>query len=287
MKKNIKSPLNYTGGKGKLLPQIIPLFPSKIETFVDLFCGGCNVGINVTATKKIFNDNQTFLIGIFDYFQSNNINLIIEDIENVIKKYNLSLTNQIGYNELRNDYNLNKTPLFLLCLIFYSFNHGIRFNNNHMFNMPFGKNKSQFNDNIRKNLISFKKELNDVIFTNLDYITFIDSYIELLTEDDFVYLDPPYLISTATYNDGKRGFTGWNKNLEEKLLDLLLILDSNNIKFALSNVIYHKNQKNELLSNFIESNNKFNCHYLNFNYDNSSYQGVKSEKSVEILLTNY
>ena len=42
----IQSPLNYTGGKYRLLSQILPLFPDDIETFVDLFCGGCNVGIN-------------------------------------------------------------------------------------------------------------------------------------------------------------------------------------------------------------------------------------------------
>ena len=52
----IKSPLNYTGGKFKLLPQILPLFPDKINTFVDLFAGGCNVGINVRANKIICND---------------------------------------------------------------------------------------------------------------------------------------------------------------------------------------------------------------------------------------
>ena len=38
----IQSPLNYTGGKYKLLPQILPLFPKDIDVFVDLFCGGCN-----------------------------------------------------------------------------------------------------------------------------------------------------------------------------------------------------------------------------------------------------
>ena len=43
----IQSPLNYTGGKYKLLPQILPLFPKEIDCFVDLFCGGCNVGINI------------------------------------------------------------------------------------------------------------------------------------------------------------------------------------------------------------------------------------------------
>ena len=36
----IKSPLNYVGGKYKLLNEIIPLFPENINTFVDLFGGG-------------------------------------------------------------------------------------------------------------------------------------------------------------------------------------------------------------------------------------------------------
>ena len=52
----IQSPLNYTGGKFKLLPQILPLFPTNINTFVDLFCGGCNVGINVECENVIYND---------------------------------------------------------------------------------------------------------------------------------------------------------------------------------------------------------------------------------------
>ena len=44
MNKPIASPMNYIGGKYKILPQILPLFPDNIGTFVDLFCGGCSVG---------------------------------------------------------------------------------------------------------------------------------------------------------------------------------------------------------------------------------------------------
>jgi Site-specific DNA methylase len=44
----IKSPLNYTGNKFKLLNQIIPVFP-KVQKFADVFCGGLNVGINADA----------------------------------------------------------------------------------------------------------------------------------------------------------------------------------------------------------------------------------------------
>lgn len=36
----VKSPLNYTGGKYKLLPQLLELFPKQVNTFVDLFAGG-------------------------------------------------------------------------------------------------------------------------------------------------------------------------------------------------------------------------------------------------------
>jgi adenine-specific DNA-methyltransferase len=49
----IQSPLNYMGGKFKLLGQMLPHFPERIDTCVDLFCGGCNVGINVNAERSI------------------------------------------------------------------------------------------------------------------------------------------------------------------------------------------------------------------------------------------
>ncbi len=57
----IQSPLNYTGGKYKLLSQILPHFPQDIDCFVDLFCGGGNVGINAKCNKVIFNDNNSLL----------------------------------------------------------------------------------------------------------------------------------------------------------------------------------------------------------------------------------
>ena len=62
--KLIKSPLNYVGGKYKLLPQILPLFPGNIETFYDVFAGGGNVGININAKQVIFNDTEEVVIDL-------------------------------------------------------------------------------------------------------------------------------------------------------------------------------------------------------------------------------
>ena len=62
----VKSPINYTGGKYKLLNQIMPFFPKDIDTFVDAFCGGFNVGANIKAKKIIANDNQKSLVRILN-----------------------------------------------------------------------------------------------------------------------------------------------------------------------------------------------------------------------------
>ena len=58
----IQSPLNYTGGKYRLLSQILPLFPKNIDLFVDLFCGGCNVGVNAASRRVVFNDQNRELL---------------------------------------------------------------------------------------------------------------------------------------------------------------------------------------------------------------------------------
>lgn len=282
----IKSPLNYIGGKTKLLKQILPLFPKEIDTFVDLFAGGCNVGINVQAQKVIFNDNLNFLIDMYDYFIRTNIDVIILDVEKKIKTHKLSKTNVDGYNNLRNEYNTKRKPIDLFILICYSFNHQIRFNNKHEFNVPLGKERSSFNDNIKTNLIMFKRKLNyvDASFTKYD---FNDFDFKNLNSKDFVYCDPPYLITTGSYNDGKRGFKGWTPKEELELLSRLDLLNKRGIKFALSNVIDHKGLVNEYLVNWIDNNkSSLMVNYLNFNYKNSNYQ-TSNKKSTEVLITNY
>ena len=123
------SPMNYIGGKYKLLPQLMPLFPKNIRTFVDLFCGGCNVGINVPAQKVVFNDNLSYLIDLYKTFNALDSNDVLSHIESRIRQYNLSLTNEDGYKELRKLYNNERNPLDLFVLVAYSFNHQIRFNN--------------------------------------------------------------------------------------------------------------------------------------------------------------
>ena len=146
--------------------------------------------------------------------------------------------------------------------------------------MPFGKNRSQWNDTMKKNLVNFHKEITDknIIFTNKD---FRDLKIDKLCSDDFVYCDPPYLITCATYNEKD----GWNETCEKQLLELLDKLDSRNIRFALSNVMFSKGKTNEILQ---EWSHRYNVHHLDHTYQNCNYHTKDKEtKPDEVLITNY
>uniref|UniRef100_UPI0034DFCB6E Dam family site-specific DNA-(adenine-N6)-methyltransferase n=1 Tax=Candidatus Thiodubiliella endoseptemdiera TaxID=2738886 RepID=UPI0034DFCB6E len=286
--KNIKSPLNYIGGKHKLLNQLLPLFPNNIDNFVDLFSGGCNVAVNINSNKVYCNDNLIFLIEMFNDFKSKGYRKVLSHVEQRIKQFDLSLTNTVGYIELRREYNKNKKPLDLFVLTAYSFNHQIRFNNSHEFNNPFGKNRSCFNERMKYNLKNFIDEVEnkDIIFSNSSFEEFDTSFLK---GEDFVYCDPPYLITTGTYNDGKRGFKGWGEKEELILLEKLDELDKKNIKFGLSNVIEHKGKENVLLKKWLNKNPNYKINYLNFDYSNSNYQTfIKDKKSsIEVFITNY
>lgn len=276
----IKSPLNYIGGKYRLLPQILPLFPKQINTFVDLFAGGLDVSINVEAQHIVCNDINNYVIGLFEYFQANNINELVAQIHDVIEEYNLSKQNREGYNSLRNEYNRTHQPLHLFMLVCYGFNHQFRFNNKGEFNNPFGINRSSYNANIERNLIQIQEIIKHFEFHAYNFTEFD---LAFMNKGDFLYADPPYLISCGSYNDGKRGFAGWSAEDDRLLFEKLDYLNEHGIKFALSNVIQHKGLTNVPLTRWAEN---YNIHYLNADYSNSNYQAAVSETK-EILITNY
>lgn len=300
----VKSPLNYTGGKYKLLNQIIPIFPDDLDLFVDMFSGGGNVGINVNAKKIICVDKQKEIIRVMNLFKKYEDGYIIDKLEKIIDKYNLSNSllngyelynctsdkglgqyNKSKYLELRNDYNKEKEDsvekdFLFLTLVIYGFNNQIRFNSNGEFNMPVGKR--DFNNSIRKNLKSFitKLKTKNIDFINSDFREFV---IET-TNNTLVYCDPPYFLGTASYNENG----GWTSQDEIDLLKYLAVLDQSGVKFALSNVIEHKGEKNIILDAWIKEHN-YKVHIIESDYNNSNYHKQEGNvtKTTEVLVTNY
>src|SRR5574344_505303 len=301
----IQSPLNYTGGKFKLLPQILPLFPKNIDIFVDLFCGGANVGVNVKSHRTILNDTNDNLTYLFSMFK-NLGNDFLSLLDEIIEKYELSESSKYGYNyyqcdsnkglahynkdkflKLREDFNNKKNIDYyyyamLYTLIIYSFNNQIRFNTNGQFNLPVGT--GGYNEKMQQKLQKFIDRLQekDYEFSNFDFREFD---ISKLNENSFVYTDPPYLITCATYNEKD----GWNDTDEKDLLKFLDKLHEKNIKFALSNVLRSKGKENSILINWAAKNSdKYKVINLDYDYKNSNYQTKNKELvTEEVLIINY
>jgi DNA adenine methylase len=302
-----KSCFNYTGGKHKLLKQIEPLFPKHIDHFVDLFCGGANVAINANAKSgTMCIDNQKEVIRLYNTLKEMPINEVFETIDSTIQRFGLSNTFRFGYEkyncmsgirlseynkekylELREFYNKRQEDSPFFDIVFYvltvfGFNNQIRFNKKGQYNIPVGKR--DFNENIRTKLEDFIRIIKDksIEFNGID---FRDVETSHLVEGDFLYADPPYLISTATYNEQN----GWTEKEEKDLLCLLDKLHQRGVKFALSNVLEHKGMENTILINWAdEHKDTYFVNHLDYNYTNSNYQiKQKKTKTSEVLITNY
>lgn len=305
-KELIQSPLNYTGGKYKLLPQILPHFPKDIDYFVDLFCGGGNVGINVPCNRVLFNDNNSIIRYMFGTFKNMDKEETFRLIDSIIKEYGLSDSDKFGYEyygcnsadglskyntngylRLRDDFNKMQNKdygyyITLYVLIVYSFNNQIRFNRRGEFNLPAGKR--DFNRKMREKLSAFIDRLKsgDYTFESNDFREISD---EDWNDKTFVYVDPPYLITCATYNEQD----GWNEELEKELLNYLDKLNDRGIRFALSNVLQSKGKENKLLLDWVNRNiGKYRVIYLDYTYANSNYHTKdRTSKTDEVLIVNY
>ena len=299
----VKSPLNYTGGKHKLLPQISKFIPEDIDTFYDVFCGGANIGINAKSKSIVCIDKDKNVIELHNLISSTNFDELHQDILSIIERFGLSHSYVNGYEVygaesskglgafnkdkyllLREEYNnakqsIEKTTL-LLVMIMYSFNNQIRFNSKGCFNLPVGKR--DYNGSSRRNLAAFNKAAKEKCIKFI-----VGDFTELnkmnLSKNDFIYLDPPYLLGLASYNENG----GWSEAHEKELYSVLDILNGRGIRFALSNVTDHKGYSNDILKNWVHKRG-YKLNKLDFNYKNSNYQSTaKHSSSIEVLVTNY
>ena len=248
----IKSPLNYTGSKYSIFSEIQKVFPKHISKFIDSMGGAFNVGINVVAEEVQYNELLPHSYNIIKLFFENDYETIINKVEEIIKTFNMQKGNKESYINLRNHYNQTKNIFELFVLHMYCFQNQMRFNSKLEFNTPVGN--CSYNDSIVERIKKFIPKTPCVKLSNGSYDS-ID--LENADKNTVFYFDPPYFITSATYNDGKRGFIGWDADEETKLLEFLSVLDKKGFKFILSNVIYHNDETNYLLSEWINTHKFF------------------------------
>ena len=295
---NFRSPLFYMGDKFKLLDQLKDKFPKKINNFIEPFTGGGSVFLNINANNFFLNDRDKHLIGLHNHLikSSKSPYIFFKKVKKTLEKYGLSRSyekdiipknlrkkfvktyyaqfNKQGYTKLKNNFNSNTkidyTSLYVLLIL--GFNRILRFNLNGKFNLPVGN--VDFNKNTVTALNNYFKAIKTkkVKFHNQDYKKFLMNIN--FKKNDFLYCDPPYLITAGEYNKY------WYENDEKELLKKLDELNKKKVKWALSNVIEYKGKKNKILIDWSKKYKSFNIksNYISFN-DNT----IKSFKEVLIL----
>jgi adenine-specific DNA-methyltransferase len=272
-----ESPLNYIGSKAKMASLIKKNAPKKFNTFVDAFGGGFNVGININANRIIYNDVNYFVSKLVASFKTTDTYQYILFLKRIIKKYGLVPEKTDSYIAVRDYYNSfpvdKRDPRILYAVILYGFNQQIRFNSDHNFNNPVGMR--WFNDKVLEKMISFSRVIKEknVVFESKDYH---DIFYEL-DKSAFTYLDPPYMLTNGSYNDGKRGFHGWNYVTEKKLFDFVDKLNGEGKPFMISYVLEHKGKYNYTLEDWINKGE----------YNMIEVNPLLGNNRKEILITNY
>ncbi len=302
MKKNDidRSPLFYVGDKHKLIAEIREYLPKDINRFIEPFVGGGSVFMNVEAKQFLLNDIDCNVIALHRFLCASIDDLcgFWKRIYEIIDHYGLSCSskkdcipnelkqqyvktyfaeyNRAAFLRLRDDYNRsNRNDVAMLyVLLIYGFNRMLRFNRTGNYNLPVG------NVDFNLNVVDALNRYFDLVavkqpqWHNSDFKQFMDGID--WQKNDFVYLDPPYLITFSEYNKL------WNEDEERALLMRLDGLNGKGIRFAISNVTHYKGNTNQIFLKWAE---QYYCHSIKSNY--ISYHDNTVKQFNEVLVTNY
>lgn len=286
---------NYVGSKDRIFPIIDKNLDKSKDIFIDVFCGSGVVGVNELSnySKVVLNDACWQVIDTLKFFRDNEYEKVIHDIERVILDYGLSKENKEGYLKLREDYNADPylrlvfEPAMFYCLLTHSFNFNIHINSKGQFSVPFGANKSYFNNSLRQKLELFQWELHDnkdkITLKSSDFRDLIGKTPKKIAENAIFYVDPPYLCSDDAYS--RIYYIGkWDEDKERALYEQLDQINEMGGSFLLSNVLHNNGKWNRILE---EWSKKYEVIDVSASYENCNYQRKNAGETKEVLVRNY
>jgi DNA adenine methylase len=212
--------IKWTGSKRSQANVIASIFP-KANTYYELFLGGGAVLYNATFSYNnlVANDLYEPLISLWKSIQKDPYGVY----STYEKQWRLLQEDFPEYYYIvRDRFNNKPNGDDLLFLSRTCTNGIIRFNKSGKFNNSLHVTRRGMHPKRFKNILyEWGKRLSDVEFRNSDYFEFLDT----ISANDFVYLDPPY------YNSKNR----YISNLDyEKFINFLYSLNRKGAKWALS-----------------------------------------------------
>lgn len=202
----MKPLVKYRGGKSKEIPHIVKHIPDFKGKYIEPFFGGGALFFHLEPQKAIINDINSKLMDFYKGVKSNFDNLKDEllDIEKIYKINRQKFEelkaktpnervvddNETLYYQIRNMFNDLAEKKYSDALLYFFINKTaysgmIRYNSKGEFNVPYGRYKNLNTSLVTKN---HSQLLANTKIYNFDY----KAIFEMVCEDDFMFLDPPY-----------------------------------------------------------------------------------------------
>lgn len=205
--------LKYMGSKSKIVDGILPIIQKRIEdynikTYIEPFCGGCNVIDKVICGKKIASDNQKFLIALLENAEK------VKELSDEISRER--------YSEVRDCFNKGLHTFedwYIGAIGFLASYNGRFFDGGYsgIVRTKIGTERNYYKE-AKENLIEQIPRLKGIIFENIDYLYYSDF------KDCLFYLDPPYK-GKKQYGSSKGfdhdGFWNWCRHMSYKNIVLI------------------------------------------------------------------
>ena len=202
----MKPIIKYRGGKSKEIPYIIRHVPQYGGRYIEPFFGGGALFFHLEPKSAIINDINLKLMDFYKGIR-NNYDVVRRELDQLEALYianraefdllkaqtpdkRVEDKNEGLYYDIRNMFNgLTERKISDAAIYYFinktSYSGMIRYNSKGEFNVPFGRYK-HINTGILTKDHSLLLQSTEIY--NLDYKEIFD----MATEDDFMFLDPPY-----------------------------------------------------------------------------------------------
>lgn len=203
---NIQPAIKWSGSKRSQAKEIIGNhFPVVIDTYYEPFCGGLSIGINLALADNLINrfvcsDLDQNLISLWNTIKNQPDELFESYTDlwhQMVDGSNGDVSKmQVFYNNVRDRFNESHDPMDFMFLNRTCFNGLVRYNSKGDFNSPFHLNRKGIDPvKLGKIIHEWSEILNryNFEFRCCDFSEISPS------NDDFVYLDPPYANTKGMY----------------------------------------------------------------------------------------
>ncbi|HHL7795744.1 TPA: DNA adenine methylase [Citrobacter freundii] len=208
----IRSLVKWPGGKGRVMPDLLPILP-KADCLVEPFVGGASVFLNTEYRRYILGDINPDLINLYRQI-TRWPDAVIDAARPMFKVYG----DKDGYKWIRDDFNARAHDLLssrnvfedgpdtgkilraaqFLYLNRHGYNGVVRYNQQGRYNVPFGLHKTPpYFPEEQIRLFSEKANDTKAIFVCCDFQSTLKI---MIGSDAVIYCDPPYLPASDTAN---------------------------------------------------------------------------------------